>query len=159
RGRVVSLVAEQVDPWLPGGAVQPQSVDEDDGDRGRHGGAFQRRGFCLCLLHLSGRAARSHSGNPPGSRRPHRCDPSPGSAPTRRPETAVRPASQTGYAAGVTDGDAVDWRGLNRANWDARVPVHLASELYDLGGFRAGACSLWPFEAAEAGDVTGKRLV
>jgi len=71
----------------------------------------------------------------------------------------VRPASRTGYAAGVTDGDAVDWRGLNRANWDARVPVHLASELYDIDGFRAGAGSLWPFEAAEAGDVTGKRLV
>lgn len=71
----------------------------------------------------------------------------------------MRAASRTGYAAGVTDGDAVDWRGLNRANWDARVPVHLASELYDIDGFRAGADSLWPFEAAEAGDVTGKRLV
>ena len=59
----------------------------------------------------------------------------------------------------MTDGDAVDWRGLNRANWDARVPVHLASELYDIGGFRAGGGSLWPFEAAEAGDVAGKRLV
>ncbi len=66
---------------------------------------------------------------------------------------------QTGYAAGVTDGDAVDWRGLNRANWDDRVPVHLASELYDLEGFRAGADSLRPFEAAEVGDVTGKLLV
>jgi len=59
----------------------------------------------------------------------------------------------------VTDGDAVDWRGLNRANWDDRVPVHLASELYDLEGFRAGADSLRPFEAAEVGDVTGKLLV
>jgi SAM-dependent methyltransferase len=39
------------------------------------------------------------------------------------------------------------------------VPVHLASEFYDLAGFRAGAGSLRPFEAAEAGDVTGKRLV
>jgi SAM-dependent methyltransferase len=59
----------------------------------------------------------------------------------------------------VVDGDAVDWRGLNRANWDDRVPVHLASEFYDLDGFRAGASSLRPFEAAEAGDVAGKRLV
>jgi SAM-dependent methyltransferase len=57
------------------------------------------------------------------------------------------------------DGDAVDWRGLNRANWDSRVPVHLASEFYDLAGFRAGDSSLRPFEMAEAGDVTGKRLV
>lgn len=63
------------------------------------------------------------------------------------------------YAAGVSDGDAVDWRGLNRTNWDDRVPVHVASEFYDLDGFRAGAGSLRPFEAAEAGDVTGKRLV
>jgi SAM-dependent methyltransferase len=59
----------------------------------------------------------------------------------------------------VADDGAVDWRGLNRANWDDRVPVHLASDLYDLDGFRAGASSLRPFEAAEAGDVTGRRLV
>jgi SAM-dependent methyltransferase len=75
------------------------------------------------------------------------------------PEIAVRPERQAGYAAGVADGGAVDWRELNRANWDDRVPVHLASEFYDLDGFRAGAGSLRPFEAAEAGDVTGKRLV
>jgi SAM-dependent methyltransferase len=59
----------------------------------------------------------------------------------------------------VTDDDVVDWRELNRANWDDRVPVHVASEFYDLGGFRAGASSLRPFESAEAGDVAGKRLV
>jgi SAM-dependent methyltransferase len=70
----------------------------------------------------------------------------------------VRPERRASYAA-VVDGDAVDWRGLNRANWDDRVPVHLASEFYDLDGFRAGAGSLRPFEVAEAGDVAGKRLV
>jgi SAM-dependent methyltransferase len=59
----------------------------------------------------------------------------------------------------VNDHDEVDWRGLNLASWDGRVPVHLASEFYDLGGFRAGAGSLRPFEPAEAGDVTGRRLV
>jgi SAM-dependent methyltransferase len=53
----------------------------------------------------------------------------------------------------------VDWRGLNRANWDDRVPIHLASSFYDLAGFRAGASSLRPFEVAEAGDVTGKSLL
>ena len=41
------------------------------------------------------------------------------------------------------EGDGVDWRGLNRANWDDRVPVHLASSFYDLAGFRAGA---WDFD-------------
>ena len=59
----------------------------------------------------------------------------------------------------MTDGNAVDWRELNRANWDDRVPVHLASEFYDLDGFRSGVRSLRPFESAEVGDVTGKRLV
>jgi 2-polyprenyl-3-methyl-5-hydroxy-6-metoxy-1,4-benzoquinol methylase len=59
----------------------------------------------------------------------------------------------------VTDADTVDWRELNRANWDDRVPVHLASEYYDVAGFRSGVSSLRPFEPAEAGDVTGKRLV
>ena len=53
----------------------------------------------------------------------------------------------------------VDWLGLNRANWDDRVPVHLASDLYDLAGFRAGRDSLSPFELEEAGDVSGKRLL
>ena len=57
------------------------------------------------------------------------------------------------------DGDGVDWRALNRANWDDRVPVHLASSLYDVAGFRAGASSLMPFEVAEVGSVAGKRLV
>jgi 2-polyprenyl-3-methyl-5-hydroxy-6-metoxy-1,4-benzoquinol methylase len=59
----------------------------------------------------------------------------------------------------VTDGEAADWRELNRANWDDRVPVHLASEFYDVDGFRSGGSSLRPFESAEVGDVTGKRLV
>jgi SAM-dependent methyltransferase len=57
------------------------------------------------------------------------------------------------------DGDKVDWLALNRANWDDRVPVHLSSAFYDLAGFRAGASSLRPFEAAEAGPVAGRRLV
>jgi hypothetical protein len=49
----------------------------------------------------------------------------------------VRPERAASYAAGVTDGDSVDWRGLNQANWDDRVPVHLASDFYDLDGFPA----------------------
>jgi hypothetical protein len=27
----------------------------------------------------------------------------------------------------MTENGAVDWRRLNRANWDAQVPVHLVS--------------------------------
>lgn len=56
------------------------------------------------------------------------------------------------------EGDA-DWRALNLASWDERVPIHLASAFYDVDGFRRGASSLRPFELAEVGDVRGKRLV
>lgn len=55
--------------------------------------------------------------------------------------------------------EAPDWRALNRANWDDRVPIHLASEFYDLAGFRQRRDSLRPFEPGEAGDVSGKRLL
>jgi SAM-dependent methyltransferase len=59
----------------------------------------------------------------------------------------------------MADTDGAEWRELNRANWDDRVPVHLASEFYDLGAFRDGADPLRAFEPAEAGDVTGRELV
>lgn len=52
-----------------------------------------------------------------------------------------------------------DWRTLNRANWDDRVPIHLASRFYDLPGFRETRDSLRPFELAEVGDVHGRDLV
>ncbi|WP_225844744.1 bifunctional 2-polyprenyl-6-hydroxyphenol methylase/3-demethylubiquinol 3-O-methyltransferase UbiG [Streptomyces sp. HPF1205] len=58
----------------------------------------------------------------------------------------------------MTD-SAEDWLRLNRENWDDRVPVHAASEFYDLPGFRAGASTLRAFEADEVGDVSGKRLL
>ncbi|MFG2001919.1 class I SAM-dependent methyltransferase [Spirillospora sp. NPDC048911] len=52
-----------------------------------------------------------------------------------------------------------DYLTLNRALWDERVPIHVASDFYDVAGFRAGASSLRDFEPAEMGDVTGRRLV
>lgn len=52
-----------------------------------------------------------------------------------------------------------DWREVNRAMWDERVPVHVASAFYDVEGFRAGRCTLHPEEVAEVGDVAGRRLV
>ena len=57
------------------------------------------------------------------------------------------------------DATVADWRVLNRANWDDRVPIHLASRFYDLEGFRKTRDSLRKFEPAEAGDVRGKDLV
>jgi SAM-dependent methyltransferase len=52
-----------------------------------------------------------------------------------------------------------DWLELNRANWDARVPLHVASEFYDVPGFVAGTESLRDFEPGEVGDVRGKTLL
>ncbi|MFI9103802.1 class I SAM-dependent methyltransferase [Streptomyces fildesensis] len=52
-----------------------------------------------------------------------------------------------------------DRRETNRARWDERVPIHTASEYYDLESFRAGQDVIRPFEAAEVGSVTGKSLL
>ncbi|MEV6977486.1 class I SAM-dependent methyltransferase [Kitasatospora sp. NPDC093806] len=52
-----------------------------------------------------------------------------------------------------------DWRAANRANWDERVPIHTASDFYDIPGFVAGKDVLRPFELAEVGDVDGKTLL
>jgi SAM-dependent methyltransferase len=53
------------------------------------------------------------------------------------------------------------WRELNRAWWDERVPIHTASDFYDLDAFVADptASTLRPFEVDDVGDVTGVALV
>jgi SAM-dependent methyltransferase len=38
------------------------------------------------------------------------------------------------------------------------VPIHVASDLYDVARFRKGGLHLRPFELEEVGDVTGRRL-
>ena len=48
---------------------------------------------------------------------------------------------------------------VNRAWWDERVPIHTASELYDVEAFKAGEQTLEPFEIEELGDVGGQTLV
>ncbi|MYQ42043.1 Methylase involved in ubiquinone/menaquinone biosynthesis [Streptomyces sp. LamerLS-316] len=52
-----------------------------------------------------------------------------------------------------------DWREVNRARWDERVPIHAAGDYYDLDAFLAGRDVLRGFELAEVGDVTGKTLL
>jgi SAM-dependent methyltransferase len=47
----------------------------------------------------------------------------------------------------------------NRASWDERVPIHVASRGYDREGFLRGEKSLCPVEQAEMGDVRGKTLL
>lgn len=52
-------------------------------------------------------------------------------------------------------------RGLaeNRARWDELVPHHVASDFYDVAGFRAGRDTLSPIERDGLGDVSGRSLV
>ncbi|SEL48180.1 SAM-dependent methyltransferase [Streptacidiphilus jiangxiensis] len=60
----------------------------------------------------------------------------------------------------VTSGGPADWLEVNRANWDARVPIHTDnSSFYDIPGFVAGGESLRPHEPGEVGDVRGKTLL
>ncbi len=55
--------------------------------------------------------------------------------------------------------DSAKWRELNRANWDERVPIHVASPFYGVEEFRSGAEALHTFELGELGDVAGKDVV
>ncbi|MEU2680050.1 class I SAM-dependent methyltransferase [Streptomyces sp. NPDC007107] len=52
-----------------------------------------------------------------------------------------------------------DWREVNRARWDERVPIHAAGDYYDLDAFLAGRDVLRGFEIEEVGDVTGRTLL
>jgi SAM-dependent methyltransferase len=50
---------------------------------------------------------------------------------------------------------------INRRNWEDRVAIHLrdATGFYNIKGFLAGDDTLTPIEAAEIGDIRGKRLL
>jgi SAM-dependent methyltransferase len=52
-----------------------------------------------------------------------------------------------------------EWRALNQAFWDERVPIHVAGRFYDVEGFKAGRETLRPFELEEMGAVAGRDLV
>ncbi|UPY37139.1 class I SAM-dependent methyltransferase [Sediminicoccus sp. KRV36] len=51
-----------------------------------------------------------------------------------------------------------NWRSLNRANWDERVPLHLGSALYDRAHLRARQGRLDAIAEAGLGDVAGLRI-
>jgi SAM-dependent methyltransferase len=42
--------------------------------------------------------------------------------------------------------------------WDERVPLHVASDFYDVAGFKAGHPQVQPFEVEELGALGGLRL-
>ena len=47
---------------------------------------------------------------------------------------------------------------VNRESWNERVPVHAASDFYDVEGFKSGRVTLMDIERREIGDVSGKTL-
>jgi SAM-dependent methyltransferase len=51
------------------------------------------------------------------------------------------------------------WFAKNRDSWDERVPIHVASDFYDVEGFKAGRSALRPYEFDDVGSVRGKDLV
>lgn len=57
-----------------------------------------------------------------------------------------------------------DWLDANRVQWDERVPLHVASEFYDLSTLRAGHGELYPIEEGELASyfpegLDGKRVL
>jgi SAM-dependent methyltransferase len=50
------------------------------------------------------------------------------------------------------------WMDFNRRMWDERVPLHVASDFYDVEGFKAGHARVQPFEVDELGALGGLRL-
>jgi SAM-dependent methyltransferase len=53
-----------------------------------------------------------------------------------------------------------DWRTLNRANWDERVPLHLsAPHDYDQMPLRQGTARLGPITSAALGPVAGLKIL
>ncbi len=72
-------------------------------------------------------------------------------------QATVRPGAHQALIVGVrSSGMTSD---LNRAFWDERVPIHTASEFYDVEGFKAGREPLEGFELEALGDVSGRSLV
>jgi len=52
-----------------------------------------------------------------------------------------------------------DYVAKNRHSWNQRVAYHVASEMYDVEGFKKGASSLKDIELGLLGDVAGKSLL
>ncbi|WP_125560575.1 class I SAM-dependent methyltransferase [Pseudoalteromonas rubra] len=53
----------------------------------------------------------------------------------------------------------MDYLSINKSAWDKRTQVHVASEFYDVAGFKAGQCSLNPVELAQVGPVKSQSLL
>src|SRR3569833_2735771 len=82
--------------------------------------------------------------------------------PDRRPGDGRRRRPGNGWAGDrCFDVTGDDWLGLNRANWDERVPIHLQTPRlhYQLDGLKAGAEQLDPIAAEVLGPVDGLHVL
>jgi SAM-dependent methyltransferase len=52
-----------------------------------------------------------------------------------------------------------EWAETNRAMWDERVPIHVASDFYCVDDFKAGRPTVKDFEIDELGPLDGMRVV
>jgi 2-polyprenyl-3-methyl-5-hydroxy-6-metoxy-1,4-benzoquinol methylase len=61
----------------------------------------------------------------------------------------------------ATPADDAERIAANRAMWDERVPIHVASDFYRVDDFRSGLqrLAVRPFEVDELGDVDGRSLL
>ena len=48
---------------------------------------------------------------------------------------------------------------INKAWWDAKTPIHIDSEFYDMDSFKKGANTLKNIELSELPDVNGKKIL
>ena len=59
----------------------------------------------------------------------------------------------------MAEGKEPDFVSMNRRLWDAKVPYHLDSSMYNLAGFLTGTTSLNRIGLDLLGDLHGKRVL
>src|SRR6185295_3519013 len=124
---------------------------------------FKPEPFSLHLSPLAGRgrsrsaAKASGEGDSPRTRT-RGGSPSPGSHLTMRSGLSPQAGRGDITLASVRMTDYLD---INRRNWDERAAIHArdATGDYMLDRFRAGEDALHAIEAAELGDISGKRVL
>ena len=63
------------------------------------------------------------------------------------------------HSIAMAEGKEPDFVSMNRRLWDAKVPYHLDSSMYNLAGFLTGTTSLNRIELDLLGDLHGKRVL
>lgn len=71
----------------------------------------------------------------------------------------IKAEHMLGFILGTHMDLSKDYLFNNKATWNARTQVHVASKFYDVAGFLNGASSLTEIETHELPDVNGKTLL